>query len=224
MPIVLEVQRCVMQSAVEIDPLLVEPLRGIMPSNVTIIQGDILDVDLEKLLPAESRIYGSLPYNITSPLIFRLLEYRGRWRDAHFIVQKEVAERMTATPGGKVYGRLSVMLQAYATVRRCFDLPAAVFRPRPKVDSTLIHIIPEEAHGTIVDGELFAQVVRRAFGQRRKKLANALKTLPGGPETVTELGWGDLRAERLAVSEYMELTRRLAEKCDGRQPNLDSPT
>ncbi len=196
-------------TAVEIDPLLVGPLRGIMPSNVTIIQGDILGVGFESLLPPRSRVYGSLPFNITSPLLFRLLEHRGRWRDAHLIVQKEVAERMAAAPGGKVYGRLSVMVQALATVRRCFDLPAAVFRPRPKVDSTLIHIIPEEAHGTIVDGELFAQVVRLAFGQRRKKLSNALKNLPV-QDILSDMGLAELRAEKVAVCDYIQLSNRLS--------------
>lgn len=198
-------------AAVEVDPRLAGPLRGMVPPNVTIVQDDILEVDLDALLLAGSRVYGSLPYNITSPILFRLLEYRGRWRDAHFIVQKEFAERMTASPGGKVYGRLSVMVQALATVRRCFNLPAAVFRPRPKVDSVLIHIRPEEAHGTIVDGELFARVVRLAFGQRRKKLANALKTLPV-KDILQDMGLGDLRAERLTVSDYVRLANRLLDE------------
>ncbi|MFB0516699.1 MAG: 16S rRNA (adenine(1518)-N(6)/adenine(1519)-N(6))-dimethyltransferase RsmA [Candidatus Neomarinimicrobiota bacterium] len=195
-------------TAVEIDPLLVEPLRALAPSNVTIIQDDILEVDLEELLPTGSRVYGSLPYNITSPLLFRLLEHRGRWRDAHFIVQKEVAERMTAAPGGKVYGRLSVMVQAQASVRRCFNLPASVFRPRPRVDSTLVRLEPQQEHGAIADEELFAQVVRLAFGQRRKKLANALKSLEAG-ELLAELGLADLRAEEVAVAGYLEIVREL---------------
>ena len=198
-------------TAVEIDPLLVEQLRQVAPSNVTIIQDDILEVDLDALLPAGSRVYGSLPYNITSPILFRLLEHRRRWRDAHFIVQKEFAERMTASPGGKVYGRLSVMVQAFAAGRRCFNLPAAVFRPRPKVDSVLIHIRPEEEHGAISDEQLFAQVVRLAFGQRRKKLSNALKTLPV-QDILQDMGVGDLRAEKLAVSDYIRLANRLLDE------------
>ena len=196
-------------TAVEIDPLLVEPLRALGPPNVTIIHNDILKVDFEALLPSGSRVYGSLPYNITSPLIFRLLEHRRQWRDAYFIVQQEVAQRMTASPGGKVYGRLSVMMQALATVRRCFVLPAAVFRPRPKVDSVLIHIRPEDAHGTIVDGELFARVVRLAFGQRRKKLANALKRLPV-QDILADMILAELRAEKVAVADYIRLANRLS--------------
>jgi len=197
--------------AVEVDPRLVEQLRQVAPSNVTIIQDDILEVDLDALLPAGSRVYGSLPYNITSPILFRLLEHRRRWRDAHFVVQKEFAERMTASPGGKVYGRLSVMVQAFAAGRRCFNLPAAVFRPRPKVDSVLIHIRPEEEHGAIADTEMFAKVVRLAFGQRRKKLSNALKRLPVH-DILKDMAMGDLRAERMAVSDYIRLANRLVDE------------
>ncbi len=196
-------------TAVEIDPLLVEALQATAPPNVTILRGDILKTDFAEVIPAGCRIYGSLPYNITSPLIFRLLEYRQRWREAHFIVQKEVAGRMTASPGGKVYGRLSVMVQALATVRRCFDLPATIFRPRPKVDSTLIRLEPAEAHGAIADRRLFARVVRLAFGQRRKKLSNALKTLPV-QDILHEMGLAQLRAEKVAVADYILLSNRLS--------------
>ncbi|UCD38522.1 MAG: 16S rRNA (adenine(1518)-N(6)/adenine(1519)-N(6))-dimethyltransferase RsmA [Fidelibacterota bacterium] len=195
-------------TAVDIDPLLVEPLRQAVPPNVTVIQDDILKVNLPAVLPVGCRIYGSLPYNITSPILFRLLEQRSRWRDAHFIVQREVADRMAAAPGSKVYGRLSVMVQAFTKVSKCFDLPPTVFRPRPKVSSALVHLEPAEQHGTIEDEELFARVVRRAFGQRRKKLANALKPLEAG-ELLAELGLADLRAEEVVVDGYLEIVRRL---------------
>jgi 16S rRNA (adenine1518-N6/adenine1519-N6)-dimethyltransferase len=189
---------------VDIDPLLVEPLREQVPDNVTVIQGDVLKIDLAVVLPAGCRIYGSLPYNITSPILFRLLEQRGRWWDAHFIVQREVAERMAASPGSKVYGRLSVMVQAFTAVRKCFDLPPDVFRPRPKVASALIRLEPAEQHGSIKDEELFAQAVRLAFGQRRKKLTNALKELKIGG-LLEELGLAYLRAEQVPVAEYIKL-------------------
>lgn len=196
-------------TAVDIDPWLVEQLRQVAPANVTIIQDDILEVDLDAHLPPGSRIYGSLPYNITSPILFRLLDYRCRWRDAHIIVQREVADRMAASPGGKVYGRLSVMVQAFAMVRRCLALPAAVFRPRPRVDSALLRLEPREEHGAVADEQLFATVVRLAFGQRRKKLANALKTLPVG-DLLIEMGLADQRAERVGVAGFIELSNRLA--------------
>ena len=119
-----------------------------------------------------------------------------------------LAERLTASPGGKIYGRLSVMVQAYCAVRRCFNLPAGVFRPRPKVDSTLVRLEPQPEHGPIADEELFARVVRLAFGQRRKKLANALKSLEAG-ELLAELGLADLRAEKVTVADYLKIVREL---------------
>ncbi len=195
-------------TAVDIDPWLVGPLEELVPANVTVIQDDILKVDLDGLLREGSRLYGSLPFNITSPLVFRLLRHRERWRDAHFVVQKEVAARMAAAPGSKIYGRLSVMVQAFTAVRTCFELPAAAFRPEPAVDSALIVLSPGDGHGTLVDEDRFGHVVRLAFGQRRKKLTNALKPLQAG-ELLEELGFGDLRAERLAVADYVELSNRL---------------
>ena len=196
-------------TAVDIDPLLVGPLMQLVPGNVTVIQDDILAVDLAALLPAGSRIYGSLPYNITSPLVFRLLAYRNRWRDAHVIVQQEVGARLAAAPGSKAYGRLTVMVQAFTRVETCFDLPAEAFRPRPKVDSTLIRLTPGDQHGQIVDEARFEELVRLAFGQRRKKLANALKPLQAG-DLLAELGFSDLRAERLSVGDFINLSNRIA--------------
>ncbi len=195
-------------TAVDIDPWLVGPLAELVPANVTVIQDDILKVDLDGLLTAGCRLYGSLPFHITSQLVFRLLGHRERWRDAHFVVQKEVAARMAAGPGSKAYGRLSVMVQAFTAVRTCFELPATAFRPEPAVDSALIVLSPGDGHGTIGDEDRFGQVVRLAFGQRRKKMSNALKPLQAG-ELLEELGFDDLRAERLAVSDYVELSNRL---------------
>ena len=120
---------------------------------------------------------------------------------------------MAAAPGGKVYGRLSVMVQAYTAVRRCFNLPTTVFRPRPRVESTLIRLQPRQEHGAISDEQLFAQVVRLAFGQRRKKLSNALKTVPV-EDILVDMGLGDLWAERVSVADYINLSNRLAD--DGR--------
>ena len=195
-------------TAVDIDPLLVGPLGQLVPGNVTVIQDDILAVDLAAILPGGSRLYGSLPFNITSPLIFRLLRHRARWRDAHFLVQKEVADRIAARPGNKIYGRLTVMVQAFTAVEHCFDLPAEAFRPTPAVDSALIRLVPGEVQGVIADEGQFAQLVRLAFGQRRKKLSNALKVLQAG-DLLAELGLGDLRAERLAVADYVRLAKGL---------------
>lgn len=188
-------------AAVDIDPLLIEDLRASLPANVTIIHGDILEVDLPDLLGKGARIYGSLPYHITSPIIFNLLKERHRWTDAHFIMQKEVGERMAANHGSKVYGRLSVMVQALAEVERCFIIPPTVFQPQPKVDSVLMRITPKVDSG-IADPRLFETVVRLAFGQRRKKLSNALKSIDRN-ELLDTHGLNDLRAENVSVEQYV---------------------
>jgi 16S rRNA (adenine1518-N6/adenine1519-N6)-dimethyltransferase len=200
--------------AVELDPKLVDYLGEVLPAKVQLIHADILDLDFEESLPAGYRIYGSLPYYITTPILFRVLEHRSRWSDAYFIIQREVAERMAAAPGGKEYGRLSVMLQACADIRKCFDIPAAVFRPKPKVDSTLIQLVPGENHGHIEDDDLFATLVRLAFGQRRKKLSNALKSLEAGG-ILEELGLANVRAEQVSVAEFIRLSNALSDSRRG---------
>ncbi len=203
-------QRCATVTAIDIDPLLVAGLLTQAPANVTIVEGDVLAADLKSLLPPGGRVYGSLPFYIASKIIFNLLDHRSRWVDGYFIVQREVAVRMAAGPGGREYGRLSVMLQAFCQVEHIFTLPATVFRPEPQVESALVQLTPRVPVPGITDERLFANVVRAAFGQRRKKLSNALKALGAG-ELATELGLGDLRAERVAVSDYIKLANRLAE-------------
>ncbi len=202
-------ERCATVTAIDIDPLLVAGLHTQAPANVTIVEGDVLAADLESLLPPGGRVYGSLPYYIASKIIFRLLDYRSRWPDGYFIVQREVATRMIAAPGGKEYGRLTVMLQAFCQVERIFILPPTVFRPEPKVESALVRLTPQAPIPGIADERLFANVVRAAFGQRRKKLSNALKALGAG-ELADELGLGGLRAEKVAVGDYITLANRLA--------------
>lgn len=193
--------------AVDIDPLLINDLRGQVPSNVTLEQGDILKADLSLLLRDGARIYGSLPYNISSQIIFKLLEHRQRWTDGHFIVQKEVGQRMAAGPGSKTFGRMSVMLQAFAGVQTVFNLPPTVFKPMPKVDSTLVRIVPGAPVAHIADPRRFEVLVRAAFSQRRKKLSNALKSLDAA-DSIMELGLEDLRAEHISVEAFIELSNK----------------
>ncbi len=202
-------ERCAAVTAIDIDPLLVANLREDAPANVTIIEGDVLAADLGPLLPDGSRVYGSLPYYIASKILFRLLDQRQKWHDGYFIVQREVGERMAAGPGGRDYGRLSVMLQAYCTVERLFILPPTVFRPEPQVESALLRLVPREPEPALADEDLFATVVRAAFGQRRKKLSNALKSLEVG-ELLEELRLADLRAEKVAVADYLKIVRKLS--------------
>ena len=200
--------------AVDIDPLLIDELANNVPANVTLEQGDILKADLAALLGEGCRVYGSLPYNISSQIIFKLLEHRKRWTDGHFIVQREVAQRMVAGPGSKTFGRLSVMLQAYAKVQPVLNLPPTVFQPRPQVDSSLVRIVPADPGVAITDTRRFEVLVRAAFSQRRKKLSNALKAL-GGATASSELGLAGLRAEQISVEAFIELSNLMAARGDG---------
>lgn len=154
------------------------------------------------------RLIGNLPYNISTPILFHLLKYRGVISDMHFMLQKEVVERMAAPPGSRTYGRLSVMLQAWCEVTRLFDIGPGAFIPPPKVDSSIVRLIPlsDEAAG-IDQPERFAALVKAAFAQRRKTLRNNLKGMIDA-ERISALGIDPgCRAETLSVADF----RRLAD-------------
>lgn len=140
------------------------------------IHKDVLEVDFTRMAGEDRlRLVGNLLYNLSSPILFHALDHATVVRDMHFMLQKEVVDRMAAGPGSKVYGRLSVMLQAYCTVTPLFDVPPAAFRPPPKVDSAVVRLVPHAADSIgIDDPRRFTEVVRAAFGQRRKTLRNAL--------------------------------------------------
>jgi 16S rRNA (adenine1518-N6/adenine1519-N6)-dimethyltransferase len=123
-------------------------------------------------------VTGNLPYNISTPLLFHLLAQAGHLRDLHFLLQREVVERMAASPGAKTYGRLSVMLQYRCRVEPLFTVGPEAFRPRPKVWSALVRLVPRETFAVAIqDEDHFAEIVRRAFAQRRKTLRNSLQGL-----------------------------------------------
>lgn len=147
---------------------------------LTVVQGDALKVPLAALAaPGERlRLVGNLPYNVSTPLLFRFIEQAGLIRDMHFMLQREVVERMVAPPGSRTYGRLSVMLAAACRVESLFDIGPGAFRPPPRVWSSIVRLEPwVEPPFPVPDSTLFAEVVRRAFGQRRKTLRNALAGL-----------------------------------------------
>lgn len=196
-------------TAVDIDPMLVAGLEGMVGANVTLVQEDILKSDLAALLTEGIRVYGSLPYNISSQIIFSLLKHRLKWRDGHFIMQREVADRLAASHGSKTYGRLSVMVQAYATVEKVLELPPTVFIPRPKVSSTLVRLTPKGARTGIQDDRRFEVLVRAAFGQRRKMLSNALKGLDTGSH-LAAMEISGLRAEQVPVDQFINLANQLS--------------
>lgn len=180
---------------------------------IEIIRADVLAVDLDTLASqGPIRLVGNLPYNISSPILFHALESAESIIDMHFMLQKEVVERMAAGPGSKVYGRLSVMLQAKARVEPLFEVGPEAFRPPPKVDSAVVRITPRPAGEVgIKDPALFSRVVRAAFGQRRKTLRNALQEVCT-PGQMSAVGINPTdRAERIAVNQYVALANLLSE-------------
>jgi 16S rRNA (adenine1518-N6/adenine1519-N6)-dimethyltransferase len=207
-------------TVIEFDRDLIAPLseaaHGV--GELTILHRDVLDVDFGKLAidgheNRKLRLVGNLPYNISSPILFHALAFADSIVDMHFMLQKEVVDRMAAAPGSKVYGRLSVMLQAYCSVTPLFNVPPGAFRPPPKVDSAVVRLLPKAASEIgIADATAFADVVRDAFGQRRKTLRNALSKLCGAEDFAAVDVRPDARAEQIAVPEFIALANRLAAK------------
>lgn len=168
--------------AVEIDRDLVAELRPRLPPNVELIEADFLSLDLGPFAAqAPFRVAGNLPYNIASPILFRLIDaWRGAtvrpWRDATLMVQLEVADRLEAAPGSRDYGVLSISTQLHASVRRVLTLPPGAFRPPPKVHSAVVQLTFRPPAVALRDERVFEQMVRSMFTQRRKTLGNALAT------------------------------------------------
>ena len=208
-------------TAIEFDRDLHAPLQAAARAHGTLrlVEGDVLGVDFSalaaELAPADGRIrlIGNLPYNLSSPILFHALDHAGAIRDMHFMLQKEVVERMAAGPGSKVYGRLSVMLQAYCAVTPLFTVPPGAFRPAPKVDSAVVRLVPKPADRIeVADRAMFAHVVRAAFGQRRKTLRNALQGV-ADTEVIEAAGLrADARAEQVEVAGFIRLANLLASR------------
>ena len=196
-------------TVIEFDRDLVGPLADMAApvGQLEIIHRDVLQVDLTALaVGGRIKLAGNLPYNISSPILFHALDHAAAIRDMVFMLQKEVVDRMGAAPGSKVYGRLSVMLQAYCQVQPLFVVPPGAFRPAPKVDSAVVRLVPRDpATIDIADRDRFAHVVRAAFGQRRKTLRNALRDVCT-PEQFEAAGVSaDDRAEQVDVAGFVRL-------------------
>lgn len=175
-------------------------------------QGDALKTDFSQFYKEDQplRIIGNLPYNISTPLLFHLLSYSHLIRDMHFMLQKEVVDRMAATPGDRHYGRLSVMLQYHCKVYPLFPVPPTAFRPAPKVESAIVQLRPYATPPFIADDtQLLARLVRACFQQRRKTIRNTLKHLL----KVDQLEQLDidltLRPENLSVEDYVQLSNQV---------------
>ncbi|MFD2515876.1 16S rRNA (adenine(1518)-N(6)/adenine(1519)-N(6))-dimethyltransferase RsmA [Pontibacter locisalis] len=171
-----------------------------------IISADFLKTDLSKLFPGPFAIIGNFPYNISSQIFFKVLEQRDVVPEVVCMIQKEVAERIAAPPGSKTYGILSVLLQAYYTIKYNFTVSEHVFHPPPKVKSAVISLVRNEVKQLPCDEKLFMQVVKLSFGTRRKTLRNSLRSYNLPPE-ITVLPVFDKRAEQLSVQDFVELTQ-----------------
>ncbi|MGY0560106.1 MULTISPECIES: 16S rRNA (adenine(1518)-N(6)/adenine(1519)-N(6))-dimethyltransferase RsmA [unclassified Luteimonas] len=197
-------------TVIEFDRDLIAPLTHAASSagDLEVIHRDVLEVDFTALAAdgPPLRLVGNLPYNISSPILFHALKHAGAITDMHFMLQKEVVDRMAAPPGSKVYGRLSVMLQASCIVVPLFTVPPGAFRPPPKVDSAVVRLAPRPTGETgIADPARFSAVVRAAFGQRRKTLRNALSGLCS-EATLAAAGIDPkARAEQLPVQDFIRL-------------------
>lgn len=207
--------------AVEIDRDLAAILLEKSASNVEIVPADFLDVDLEDLLRSEHmpvRVIGNLPYNVSSPILFKLLHAAREGRtlsDATLMLQKEVADRLAARPGSRDYGALAIQVALLADVERVLTLPPGAFRPPPKVTSTVVRLRFRPALEGVGNLEIFERVVRGVFLQRRKRLLNALKPVADSfgrspSDVIAAAGVdGTKRPEELSLRDMAQLSRAM---------------
>ncbi len=201
-------------TVIEFDRDLITPLSEAAHGlgDLTVVHKDVLKVDFGKLAgEGRIRLVGNLPYNISTPILFHVLEHAASIVDMHFMLQKEVVDRMAAAPGSKTYGRLSVMLQAICRVEPLFAIGPGAFRPPPKVDSAVVRLLPRPAGEIgIDDPALFERLVRDAFGQRRKTLRNAVAQICGSEQIQAAGLRPEARAEQLPVGDFIALANYLA--------------
>ncbi|NUN08172.1 MAG: 16S rRNA (adenine(1518)-N(6)/adenine(1519)-N(6))-dimethyltransferase RsmA [Ignavibacteriaceae bacterium] len=197
--------------AVELDSRVIEELSRNIP-NLRMINADFLKSDISDLTSgaSEIRIVGNIPYNITSPILFRIIENRHIVKDAVLMMQYEVARRLVAKKDTKEYGILSVILNAIAEVKLCFKISPNVFHPRPNVDSAIVHLKLNKDISGIPDLKLFIRVVKGAFGNRRKTLKNSF-----GNSIFADADFSKFpvdttrRAENLSIKEFVAITEFL---------------
>ncbi len=202
-------ERCGALTVIELDRDLAARLRR--RAGLTVIEADVLNVDFAALAASAGqklRVVGNLPYNISTPILFHLLESCAQVQDQHFMLQKEVVDRMAAAPGSKDYGRLSVMLQWRYRIESVLDVPPSAFDPPPRVDSAVVRMEPLPADHSI-DAERLRALVTVAFSQRRKILRGTLGRWieQQGLQVDFDL---QRRAEEVPVDEYLALARRQA--------------
>ena len=209
-------------TVLELDRDLAERLRHhpFLHQKLNVIETDAMQFDFAQLYASEKlaeeqqkiRVFGNLPYNISTPLMFHLFKFCDIIQDMHFMLQKEVVKRLCAAPNSKAYGRLTIMTQYFCQVMPVLEVPPSAFKPAPKVDSAVVRLIPhQQLSHAVKDLYWLNRVTAQAFNQRRKTLRNALSTLLS-PENLTALSIDlNARAENLSIADYARLADWLAE-------------
>lgn len=197
--------------AIDVDRESVPYLRSVFPERAdSFIEGDFLRIPVDQLFDGPFSVIGNFPYNISSQILFRVLDHQNQIPEVVGMFQKEVAERIAAPPGSKTYGIMSVLLQAWYDIEYLFTVGAEVFVPPPKVESAVIRLKRNQVQSLGCDEKLFVNIVKTAFNQRRKTLRNALKSFRFSPDDALE----ELltkRAERLGVEEFVFITNQVME-------------
>jgi len=205
-------------TAIELDRALAAGLSArLRTPALRVVQADALRFDFAKLPGRAWRLAGNLPYNISTPLLFHLLEHSERFADLHLMLQKEVVDRIVAGPGSKAYGRLSVALAVRCRAEPLFRIAPGAFRPPPKVESAFLRLVPDRSLADRIDDRRgFDELLRRAFSLRRKQLANSLAPLLP-PRDIRALGIDPkARPETLAPEQFVALANASAAR--GRRP------
>ncbi len=202
-------------TSVEIDFRVIDELKEALPK-LNLINGDFLELDLNPFYQKNKqklRIVGNIPYNLTSPIIFKMIGNNKIIQDSVLMVQLEVAQRITAKKGTKEYGILAVLLQFFADVKICFKISPNVFSPRPKVYSALIHINFKVVDLSEIEKEFFIKTVKACFGNRRKTLKNSLSNSIFGNINFSDSDINlNLRAEQLEITDFVKLAKFTLEK------------
>lgn len=207
-------------TAIELDREVMAKLRAFCEpyGKLTLIHGDMLKVEWQTILAEhpQARIVGNLPYNISSPILLTLCHYFAAIQDCHFMLQKEVVERLAASPNTKAYGRLSVIMQAHCQIVPLLEVPPSAFTPAPKVTSAVVRLIPKIIKPSAAVCKQLEKITQAAFGQRRKQLRNSLGSLIP-PDKLTALGLSLAdRAENICVETYLRLAELLAAEIDSK--------
>ncbi len=209
-------------TVIELDRDLAERLRHhpFLHQKLNVIESDAMQFDFARLYTDEKlaeknqklRVFGNLPYNISTPLMFHLFSYHNVIQDMHFMLQKEVVKRLCAAPNNKAYGRLTIMAQYFCQVMPVLEVPPSAFKPAPKVDSAVVRLVPHQTlPHPVKDLYWLNRVCSQAFNQRRKTLRNALSVL-FSPENLTALSIDlNARAENLSIADYVRLADWLAD-------------